>query len=73
MDSIAQAANEVKTLNQYLPAQLTETEIKAIIAGLKAKPGEANIMEPTMSNIMGYFKTMYPGRYDGALVAKHAR
>ena len=73
MDSIAVAANEVKILNRYLPSQLTEDEIRVIIAGLKAKPGEANIMEPNMGNIMGYFKTMYPGRYDGALVAKLAR
>ena len=67
------AMREVEILESYLPKQLTETEIKVIIAGLKAKPGEANIMEPSMGNIMGYFKTMYPGRYDGALVAKHAK
>lgn len=67
------AMREVEILESYLPKQLTEAEIKVIIAGLKAKPGEANIMEPNMGNIMGYFKTMYPGRYDGSLVAKLAR
>lgn len=60
-------------LATYLPAQLTEDEIKTIIAGLKGNPGEDLIMEPTMGNIMSYFKNMYPGRYDGALVSKLAR
>jgi hypothetical protein len=73
IDAFGAIKAELDILETYLPKQLTEDEIKVIIAGLRAKPGEANIMEPTMGNIMGYFKTMYPGRYDGALVSKHAR
>lgn len=69
MDVIQSASEEVKTLSSYLPKQLSEDEIATIISGLKA--GE--IMEPTMGNIMAYFKKMYPGQYDGALVARHAR
>lgn len=65
------AYGEVLILETYLPKQLTEDEIKTIIAGLKV--GGPNIMEPTMSNIMGYFKTLYAGKYDGALVAKYAK
>ena len=73
MDSIAHAANEIKILVMYLPAQLTEDEIKTIIKGLKGNPGEDLTMEPTMGNIMNYFKNMYSGRFDGVLVAKYAR
>lgn len=63
------AYKEIEILDSYLPKQLTEDEIKIIISGLKA--GE--IMEPSMKNIMAYFKEMYAGRYDGAMVAKYAK
>lgn len=69
MDAVQKSADEVKILSSYLPKQLTEDEIKIIISGLKA--GE--IMEPSMKNIMAYFKEMYAGRYDGAMVAKYAK
>lgn len=69
MDSIAHAANEVKILMMYLPAQLTEDEIKVIIQGLKSNSDRGL----TLGEIMSYFKTTYSGRYDGALVSKFAR
>lgn len=67
------AQAEIAVLETYLPQQLTEDEIKTIIKGLKGNPGEDLIMEPTLGNIMNYFKNMYPGQFDGSLVSKLAR
>lgn len=65
------AYKEIEILDSYLPKQLTEDEIKVIINGLKNPTDQ--IMGADMKSIMGYFKHMYPGRYDGATVAKYAK
>lgn len=65
------AYKEIEILESYLPKQLTEDEIKVIINGLKNPTDQ--IMGADMKSIMGYFKHMYPGRYDGATVAKYAK
>lgn len=67
----ANAYKEIEILDSYLPKQLTEDEIKVIINGLKNPTDQ--IMGADMKSIMGYFKHMYPGRYDGATVAKYAK
>lgn len=71
MDVIQRASDEVKILSEYLPKQLTEDEIKVIIHGLKNPTDQ--IMGADMKSIMSYFKNMYPGQYDGAVVARHAK
>ncbi len=69
IDEFGRIKSELDILETYIPKQLSEDEIRIIIDGLKV--GE--IMEPTIGNIQGYFKKMYPGQYDGATVARLAR
>lgn len=69
LTKVGHTQNEIKILESYLPKQLTEREIIAIITALQA---DAVATEDTleMKHIMGYFKSHYAGQYDGALVSK---
>lgn len=60
-------ASELKVLNEYLPSQLSEANIRNIISDIQ-ELGIKNIGE-----IMQYFSRNYAGRYDGKLVSSLAK
>lgn len=51
---------EISTLENYLPKQLSETEIRSLVGMLSFND---------MGAIMKHFKSMYDGRYDGKLLS----
>lgn len=63
---VAQLVLEADALEIYLPSQLGEDELRALISGL-AEEGKA------MGEIMGALKADHAGRYDGKLASGLAR
>lgn len=59
---INRAQYEIDVLNLYLPYQLSEQEIKVIVARF-ARP-------INLGDVQKHFKENYAGRYDGKLVSK---
>lgn len=66
MASIQNAANEIKILTTYLPQQLSEEDVKLIIAR-RANEGD------NMGQVMNHFKENYAGQYDGKMVSTYAK
>lgn len=60
---------EIEILNGYLPTQLTEGEIRAIIVAYIAESVD-NCTTYNLGSTMSYFKSYYVGQYDGAMVSK---
>jgi uncharacterized protein YqeY len=54
----------MELLNKYLPKQLSEDEIRAIIASLEDKK---------IPSVMKHFKANYQGQVDNSLVSKIAK
>ena len=63
-DKLAETARQKVAIEAYLPKQLTEDEIKAIIDKLEDK---------SIPSIMKHFKANYAGSVDMSLVSKIAR
>lgn len=61
---VAGLARAIALVSSYIPKQLDEAEIKAIIDTLEDK---------SMKAVMSYFKTNYQGSVDMGLVSKIAR
>jgi len=57
---------ELCILSNYLPAQMTEEQIRAFMSPLVAN-------KDNLGQIMGYFSKTFNGRYDGKLVASIAK
>lgn len=57
---------EIFTLQNYLPAQMTEVQIENIVNSLKQQ-GKG------VPDIMRFFKENHAGMYDGAIVSKLAK
>ena len=55
---------QMELLNKYLPKQLSEDEIRTIIASLEDKK---------IPSVMKYFKANYQGQVDNSLVSKIAK
>lgn len=55
---------EKELFQKHMPIQLSDNEIKVLIENSALK---------TMGEIQAFFKANYPGRYDGASVAKLAQ
>lgn len=62
------AEKEIEVLSEYLPQQLSESDITALIANMVVATDEINI-----GMIMRFFKNNYAGQYDGALVSAIAK
>ena len=62
------AEKEIEVLSQYLPQQLSESDIKTLIANMVVATDDINI-----GMIMKFFKNNYAGQYDGALVSAIAK
>lgn len=56
---------EIALLERFLPRQLTEEQVIAIIDEMDSTAG--------MKEIMAHFKQNYSGQYDGAMVSKIAK
>jgi uncharacterized protein YqeY len=66
-DLVAKETAEVALLQGYLPTQLTETEIDALIAAAIAATGATSIKD--MGKVMGVVKAQAQGRADMAAVS----
>lgn len=60
-DKVTSIDNQIKTIEGYLPKELSEEEIKTIILGLE---------DHSIPVVMKYFKANYAGKCDMALVNK---
>jgi uncharacterized protein YqeY len=61
---LASLRDENELLSSFIPKQMTESELRNVIAGLDAKD---------IGGVMKYLKTHHLGLYDGATASKLAR
>ena len=66
-DKAAEEKAEGEVIAKYLPAQLTEDEIKKIISDAVASTGAAGPAD--MGKVMGAIKPLIAGKADGSLVS----
>ena len=66
-DKAAEEKAEGEVIAKYLPAQLSEDDIKALIAAAVASTGAAGPGD--MGKVMGAIKPQIAGKADGALVS----
>ena len=66
-EKAAEETAEGEVIARYLPAQLSEDEIKKIIADAIAKTGAAGPAD--MGKVMGAIKPLIAGKADGSLVS----
>lgn len=64
LEKVASIENQIKTISNFLPKQLTAEEIKEEISKLDDK---------TLPNIMKHFKTNFAGKVNMSLVSQIAR
>ena len=67
-EMIAQAEAEIKTLAEYLPEQMDEEAIKAVVAEKIKELGPVTIKE--MGKVTGEVMKVLKGKADGAVVSK---
>ncbi len=65
-DLVAKETAELKLLQTYLPAPLSDTELDALIAAAIAQTGAASVKD--MGKVMGLVKTQAAGRADMGVV-----
>jgi uncharacterized protein YqeY len=70
-DLVAKETAELNLLQAYLPAQLSEAELDALIATAIATSGASSIKD--MGKVMGIVKTQAAGRADMALVGSRIK
>ncbi len=66
-DKAAEEKAEGEVIAKYLPAQLSEDEIKKIIADAVASTGAAGPAD--MGKVMGAIKPLIAGKADGSIVS----
>lgn len=67
-DLADQEAFEIKVLQEFMPAQLSEEEIVALITSAIADTGAASVQD--MGKVMGKVKPQVQGRADMAIVGQ---
>lgn len=65
-DLVEQSQKEIEVIHEYLPAQLTEEEVKAIVQQTIQEVGASSKAE--MGKVMGALMPKVKGRADGKLV-----
>lgn len=60
--------NQAKVIETYLPAQMSEEEIKAIVQDIIAQTGAASIKD--MGKVMGMASKQLAGKADNSLVSR---
>jgi uncharacterized protein YqeY len=58
---------ELSILQQYLPAQMSESDLTEVINNFMLSNGIKSIKE--MGKVMGWLKSEYGGKYDGAIAS----
>ena len=64
-DLAAQESAELSVIEAYLPAQLSEEEVKAIVVEIVASTGAESMRD--MGKVMGQLMPKIKGRFDGKL------
>jgi uncharacterized protein YqeY len=72
-DSAAKERAEAEVIVDYLPEQLTEDEIKDLVASTIASLGVAGDGMRAMGRVMGALQPQVKGRADGATVSAEVR
>jgi uncharacterized protein len=70
-DLVAKEQAEIAVLQGYLPAQMSDTDIDALIAEAIAATGAASVKD--MGKVMGYVKPKAQGRADMGAVSARIR
>ncbi len=65
---VAQEASEIEIIQEYLPEQLSEDELKSLIDDAISATGAASMKD--MGKVMGMLKPKLAGRADMGLVSK---
>jgi len=72
-DSAAKERAEAEVIAEYLPAQLTEEEVRELVAAAIAETGAAELGMKGMGKVMGTLQPRVKGRADGGAVAAEVR
>ena len=72
-ESAAQERAEAAVIADYLPAQLSDDEIRDLVAGVIAGQGVAGEGMKAMGRVMGALQPQVKGRADGGAVAAEVR
>ena len=72
-ESAAQERAEAAVIADYLPAQLSDDEIRDLVAGVIAAQGVAGEGMKAMGRVMGALQPQVKGRADGGAVAAEVR
>jgi uncharacterized protein YqeY len=72
-ESAAQERAEAGVIADYLPAQLSDDEIRDLVAGVIAEQGVAGEGMKAMGRVMGALQPQVKGRADGGAVAAEVR
>lgn len=72
-EKAAQERAELEVINAYLPEQLDESEIAALVTEVVARLGAAGEGMKAMGKVMGALQPQVKGRADGAVVAAEVR
>ncbi|MGH7203630.1 MAG: GatB/YqeY domain-containing protein [Candidatus Levyibacteriota bacterium] len=70
-DLVAKEAKEIEMLEKYLPAQMSEEEIKKLVDEAVTQTGATNPSD--MGKVMGALMPKVKGKADGGLVSKLVR
>jgi len=70
-DLVAKEQSELALLQTYLPAQMSEEEIKALVEQAITQTGATNIQD--IGKVMGMLVPQTRGKADGAIVSKIVR
>jgi uncharacterized protein YqeY len=72
-ESAAKERAEAEVIAAYLPAQLTEEEVRDLVAAAIAESGAAELGMKGMGKVMGTLQPRVKGRADGGAVAAEVR
>lgn len=65
---VATTDHEIAILNNYLPQQMSEDDLRGVIERFRANNADANV-----GTIMAHLKTNYAGLYDGKVASQLAK
>jgi uncharacterized protein YqeY len=72
-ESAAKERAEAEVIAEYLPAQLSEDEIRDLVTAAIAQTGAAELGMKGMGKVMGVVQPQVKGRADGGAVAAEVR
>jgi uncharacterized protein len=72
-ESAAKERAEAEVITEYLPAQLSDDEVRELVAATIAETGAADLGMRGMGKVMGALQPKVRGRADGGAVAAEVR